>query len=308
MSEQPRHLGWRRQKSEQVTARAIDRLAAFSAGLRQGGPSDDIPIYVDVSCGRPVLRIANQTYVLATRQVMVQVRLEENATYQTGSAVEHVVQEGEFLVGEDLATSRTTEGSVKGGAELDVKLSLVDPKAGLDVAVGGKASTNTEAKKDTQAKRHPKIVLMAALGVGSKGGPIVIGHDRYGDPRMEDGLLIHNYPPGQDSAPPLLKVVPIDPTKPMRVTIFTTVPANKLRMFEDDTPQAASSAVKETAEASSNVAVAEYNKLRRRMMADLVAQSARRQQRAGGFTADEGELVIAMETFEIHPEFEDPPR
>jgi hypothetical protein len=297
---------WTRVKIGDTRAQEIADLACLETAVNQGEPIEALPIYVTVSCGRPTLLIGETRFTLATWQVLIRIELD-NASIKYGSRRWVEVQRGSFQSQTMSKTALRTirEHAFALGLEARAKASVPAkasmPAVGIVGSLFAKLNWrrgNALTESDTATiKATPEIVL-----IGQFGESIAIGDPVYGDPHKEYGLLSHAYPKdvGEDSKP-LFTVEPSDPNEPMRVTVMTAVPFDKLCLLSEDSIERISQYARDEIRWRGDRALEAHEKLRRQMLRDELVNRVSRNQRGAGLPIYDGEFAVMIEMFEIRP-------
>jgi len=302
-----------RLKHQRLGRRSADRigdLAALQVTVRQGDPFEPAPVYVSVSCGRPVLTIGNNhTVRLATWQVVIRLALE-NARLKSVRRVE--IQKGSFASGMKSQSSMTNISQHQRQLGLDgdaaLTVSSMTGRLGAKFGLSRNKQSTDNTQVDNVAHRDAEVLMIYKFGHG-----IAIGDDIYGDPYQDKGLLISEYPRPKDGEdePPLFEVEPIDPSLPMVVTVTATVPMTKLcpllisnlRPSKGyDLPAMARGIAGEVGAAA---AQGHLEALRQRMAGDALFERIAASQRPhlAGLGLAEGEIAVEIESFEMAPIF-----
>ncbi|MHB8271970.1 MAG: hypothetical protein ACYDD8_26240 [Bradyrhizobium sp.] len=278
-------------------------LASLETAVRQGEPLQALPVYVTVSCGRPSLPVGDTNFNLATWQVLVRLKLE-NAIVKHGSRRWVQIQKGAF---QSRTSSKTTlrtikEHAIELGAKAQAKASPTVPNidGSIFARLKWRRRKNLDETNTATTKATSEIIL-----IGQFGEAIAIGDPEYGDPHKEHGLLSHIYPKevGDDSEP-LFLLEPEDPNEPMRVTVMTTVPFDKLCLLSGNANDRLSQLARAEIGRRGEETVEAHEKLRQQMMRDVLAERVSRNQRKAGLPIREGEFAVMIEMFEIRPRVE----
>jgi hypothetical protein len=267
-------------------------LAALSTFVNQGEPFGNVPIHAEVSCGRPCIKIESSEIRLGTWQVLIRFRLE-NAVVKFGSIRSVKLQEGMFQSDEKsnvtLRTINEHQAELGLSVSTEVAKSVVTPRGllGLKWLWRGHATSNKTEIKTT--KGSAAIILIGSFGDDA----IAIGDPIYGDPHKQHGLLSHTYPDDtKENHEPLFVLEPKNPQEPMRVSILTAVPFDKLHIADrmDKTKELVRQGIADRVE-----------ELRNQMLRDELSKRVSRNQRRGDWPTTEGEFLVTIEEFEIRP-------
>jgi len=131
---------------------------------------------------------------------------------------------------------------------------------------------------------------------------IAFGDKDYGDVRREYGFLAYEYPFDEEgNESPLFRLEPIDPAEPVRLTILTAVPFDRLHIDMELRSHLLRKSAEYELEGRGNDAV---ERLRRQMLADEMKTRIGRNQRSCAALPKhrDGEFVVAIEQIEIFPE------
>jgi hypothetical protein len=292
---------WTRREVRTIRARDITDLAWLETDLRQGAPFDAIPVYASVVCGRPSLTIENHSFNLATWQVLVRIDLE-NAKIKFGSIPTVKIQIGKIPYTTKYH-ARTLGLSV--GAEMSQNVRRVD---------GSLVAESSQEQNEHQSDMVGTIdITTDVILIGRYGESVVtIGHPDYGDPDNHHALLSHNYPKERgDDIKPLFVLQPIDADAPIRITMTTTVPFEKLCPISIDSVEMnerREKLVRDAVQRRSNRTIKDYEKaikdyemLRKQMMRDEFSRRAAQNQKKAGIRIAENEFAVVIDIFEIKP-------
>lgn len=290
---------------EQLGAEGVFDLAALKINVRQGDSFDEIPVYAAISCGQPSLPFDDEYLQLNTWQVLMRIHLQ-NARIVYGSIRKHVLQAGSFESMEEGSMELQTieQQQRRLGYGLDVKASRKSAGFGAFFAGGG-----TKAVQRTQKSTHEnKTKAVAEIRLFGDFGhdTIGFGDKDYGDVRLKYGFLAYEYP-FDDYDTPLFRVSPIDPSKPVRMTIYTAVPFDRLHIDMEPRSPVLRKGAEEELKHRGNEAV---ERLRRQLLVDELKTRIGRNQRGCGVLPKhrEGEFVVTIEHIEIEAEPLEPPR
>jgi hypothetical protein len=297
-------VSWTRVKIGETRAKGIVDLAWFETGVRQGDPIDALPVYVTVSCGRPVLPIGDTSFKLATWQVLIRLQLE-NAGVKRGSYRQVKTQQGSFQSQSTSKLLTIREHAFALGLEAGAKASVLPPNIAASIFAKLKLKTGKKLTDSTTAttKRTTEIIL-----IGQFGEAIAIGDPVFGDPHKAYGLLSHTYPKEvREDDEPLFILEPINQNKPMLVTVMTAVPFDKLCLLSGDANERILQfarnekiARKEIVRRASE-AIEAHEMLRRQMLRGELVSRVSQNQKSAGLPVRDGEFAVMVETFEIRP-------
>jgi hypothetical protein len=293
--------GWMRVNVGETHAQGIVDLAFLETAVRQGDPIKALPVHVAVSCGRPSLQIGDTKLLLATWQVLVRLELD-NAAIKYGSQRRVELQSGDF---ESKTVTKETLSTIRDHA---VALGLEGRVKGTSVAasVAGSlfAKLRWNRKKTiagtniASSKTISEIVL-----IGSLGEAIAIGDPHYGDPHKKYGLLSHTYPKDVgETNTPLFVIEPKEPSAPLRITVMTSIPFDKLCFLTGDPNEKITQLARSEIERLRDAAIESHEILRRRMLRDELASRVSQNQRRTGLPVRAGEFVVMIQMFEIRPQ------
>ena len=287
--------------AEQVGAEGVFDLAALRINIRQGDSFDEIPVYAAISCGKPTLPFDDEYLQLNTWQVLMRLQLG-NARIVHGSIRKCVLQQGSF--------ESTDEGKVelktidqqqrKLGYGIEAKISWASAMfSGLLRGHGNKDVRRThKVSNENTTKAVKEIRLFGDFGQNT----IAFGDKDYGDVRREYGFLAYEYPFDEEgNESPLFRLEPIDPAEPVRLTILTAVPFDRLHIDMELRSHLLRKSAEYELEGRGNDAV---ERLRRQMLADEMKTRIGRNQRSCAALPKhrDGEFVVAIEQIEIFPE------
>jgi hypothetical protein len=283
----------------ETRARGIEDLAWLQTDLRQGEPIDALPVYVTVSCGRPTLVIGDVSFQLATWQVLIRLDLD-NASVKFRSHRKVKVQKGAF---QSQSTSKKTLLTIREHAraldlEARAKSSVSSVVAGSLLANVklGRSSKQVETGTDT-TKITKEIVL-----IGPFGEAVAVGDPEYGDPHKPNGLLTHDYPKDEgEEDDPLFTLQPTDSSMPMRISVMTVVPFDKLYLSSPDASAFERNLARHEIVERSKDAIEEHEELRRQMFQDEFVDRISRNQKRAGLPVRDGEFAVMIESFEVRP-------
>jgi hypothetical protein len=292
---------WIREKIGEAKAKGIADLAGLESDVRQGDPFDAVPIYITVACGRPSLSIEDTDFKLATWQVLVRIDLE-NARIKFGSILSIMAQEGSF---ESQSSTKTTLLTIREhaavlefGATGKASHDSVSLSGSMRAGLNRKQSEKTSDTATGTTKTVAEIVVIGPFG----SSVIAIGDPDYGDPHKEYGLLGHRYPKERgDDIKPLFAVEPEDPDKPVKVTIMTTIPFDKLCLQPMQRNKALEELARDEITERSNEAIEEYEILRRQMLRGELASRMSQNQKKSGLAINDNEFAVMVDVFEIRP-------
>lgn len=291
---------WTRVKIGETRTQGIEDLAWLQTAVRQGEPITDLPVYVTVSCARPHLSVEDVSFELATWQVLIRLELE-NASVKFGSRRTVKVQEGHF---QSETTSKTTLLTIREHAfalGLDAQAKTSGSRGSASTSIFGKLNIKRSKKLSDSGTDKTKAINEIIL-IGPYGEAIAIGDPEYGDPHKPNGLLSYDYPKdeGEDSKP-LFALEPIDSALPMRISVMTTVPFDKLYLSSRAASAQERILAREEIHERSIEAVDAHETLRRRMFRDELASRISRNQARAGLPVRAGEFAVMIESFEIRP-------
>jgi hypothetical protein len=307
---QTTNRNWRRTQIASLSAEDIADLAYFYSSVQQGDSFEELPVYCEVSCGRPTLPIGQRSFELNTWRIILRIHLKNAQIKENSMYVSQPLQRGEVRMSEESITQFREVRDYGRGINLkaDITPQVVSIALGALFRFG--ATRRAATTRSRLASTQIDITLMDTAGENALG----IGHPDFGDPRHPMSLLKGSYRcESRDSAKrhlevdPMFILEPIDPTQPMEMTIFSTVPLSRLCVLGQDRNTIAQDleAIDEhVVKLSAKVEEDYIEALRQQMLQrEIGIRLAENQQRAG-LPVRNGEFIVHLQTTQIDPRSE----
>lgn len=214
---------WTQGPSTRTAAAGLEHLAALAVELRQGTLFEELPMWVELSCGIPRLGDHLNSFTLHTRSVEIQFIIE-GGRIKPATVIPTLQQDGRH----EEANSETVDQTTSLAGDLGGSVSRSGFSFGGMFKAGGQRATSTKK----QAEGRPEVLLISQFGDSR----IIFGDPDRGD-LLKGGYLAGVYPKDRalrgDTSQPLLLIQPDEHHAARKhpllaITVVAVVPADAL--------------------------------------------------------------------------------